>query len=280
MLSGCIVSLITPFSQDLSIDEGAWDHFIDWQLSRSESSFLIGSDLGEGTFLQKEELLFLLNKGVKKAPYRKWIVELQPSFLFSDLGLVSCLKKAGAAAAVLSLEKMEKCGLGLKEIAFFSKERFPLILEAGDPGQVEPLSVYLSLPYVSFVKDVSSSHLLSSQLIKKTGAKILLGSDLSLLHHLKKGEVGGFSCLASAAPKQMEQWVGFYIEKNFEKTSLMQKKAFSLIKIMNSPDSVYFIKRWLSKKGLCQPFMRDVEFTRDLSCQLSFEKQLDLLCEL
>lgn len=255
-MRGCVVSLVTPFNKDLSLDERGWQKLLNWQLSFPSDNFLIGSDVGEGPYLAKEELFYLLSIAQQTAPLKKWIVQVDPEQALNDIGLVQELKRLRPALLVLSFDDLIRKGMGLQEFLVLSKSKIPLVLEIETESYFDELLPYLAYPSVLYVKDNTMNHSLTKQILNKTGAKVLLGKELALSQFSQRGEVGVFTALACLLPAEMDKYIRKHFEEDIQAKLDLQKKIHPLLKLSRSKTLFSLLKQSLKGRGICEEHIR------------------------
>lgn len=67
MFSGSLVAMVTPMRADGSLDLGAWERLIDWQIESGTSGLVVGGTTGESATLTDAELATLAERACARA---------------------------------------------------------------------------------------------------------------------------------------------------------------------------------------------------------------------
>jgi 4-hydroxy-tetrahydrodipicolinate synthase len=101
-IRGAITPLVTPFSDDGSIDFGAISSLIDWQLEQGSHGISIGGSTGEPTSQTVEERIAVMRAGAEAIDDRVPFLPGTGTALMSEtLELTAEAERLGAAAALV-----------------------------------------------------------------------------------------------------------------------------------------------------------------------------------
>jgi len=70
MFSGSLVAMVTPMRGDGSVDFGAWERLVDWQIGSGTAGIVVGGTTGESATLTDSELWDLTQRACERARHR------------------------------------------------------------------------------------------------------------------------------------------------------------------------------------------------------------------
>ena len=228
MLKGSLVALITPMREDGSVDDDAFEAFVDWQIGQGTTGIIPVGTTGESPTLSHQEHSRVVEMAVRVANGRVPVVAGTGSNSTAEaVALTRHAKQAGADAALVVTpyyNKPTQAGLMLHFKAIADAVDLPIIIYNIPPRSVVDMSVdtmaaLANHPNIVGVKDATANLARPLQQRRACGAGFiqLSGEDHTALAHRAAGGHGCISVTANVAPAlcsaMHEAWDAGQIER-------------------------------------------------------------------
>jgi len=250
-LKGCGTALVTPFKEDLSIDEGAMRRFVDFQITDGINFLVPCGTTGESVTLSDEE--------------QRRVVEI---VLSQAAGRVPVIAGAGGndTAHVIKLAReWERLGVdGLLSVTpYYNKPTqeglyqhfkaiagatsLPIIVYNVPPRtnvNILPDTIVrlAEIPNIIGVKEASGDISQVAEIITRVpGFRVLSGDDSISLPLIALGGVGLISVASNEAPSKLTALTRACLENNWDEARRLNRELFPLMKanfIETSPGPV------------------------------------------
>jgi 4-hydroxy-tetrahydrodipicolinate synthase len=267
IVSGCGTALVTPFRQDLALDEGALRRLIRRQVDAGINFLVPCGTTGENPTLSHEEHLRVVEIAMEEAAGRVPI-------------LAGCggYNTAEIVALARDLESMRVSGL-LSVTPYYNKptqeglyQHFETIAESVSipiflynvPGRtsvnLEPATVrrLAQVPNIVGIKEASGNIAQIGAICRQVPERftVLSGDDAVTLPAIALGGRGVISVVANEIPSEMAQLVRLCLEGNFGAARTLQYKYLPLMEVNFAESNPIPVKAALAAMGLIEPVWR------------------------
>jgi 4-hydroxy-tetrahydrodipicolinate synthase len=267
IFSGCGTALVTPFRQDLSLDEQALRRLVRRQVEGGINFLVPCGTTGENPTLSHEEYLRVVEITLEEAAGRVPV-------------LAGCggYNTAEIVALAAELESMRVSGL-LSVTPYYSKptqeglyQHYETIAEAvaipivlyNVPGRtsvnLEPATVrrLAHIENIVGIKEASGNIAQVSALCAQVPERftVLSGDDVVTLPLIALGGRGVISVVANEIPAEMTQLVRLCLEGNFAAARTLQRKYLPLMEVNFAESNPIPVKAALAAMGLIEPVWR------------------------
>ena len=212
MFKGSLVALITPFKKDGSVDEAAFQRFVEWQIEQGTHGLVPCGTTGESPTLSHDEHKRVVELCIEAAAGRVPVIAGAGSNSTAEaVELVQHAKSAGADGALVVTpyyNRPTQEGLYEHFKAVNDCADLPIIIYNIPPRSVVDMSVetmarLAKLPNIVGVKDATTD--LARPSLEKMACGddfvLLSGEDGTAIGYLAQGGVGCISVTANVAPK-------------------------------------------------------------------------------
>jgi len=216
MFTGSIVALVTPFTDDGSVDYAALDGLVDFHLQHGSDGLVVAGTTGEAATLAKAEIRDVLKAVVRRVDgaipvlagtgSTATAVAMEQTRQAADLGAV------GALVVTPYYNRPTQAGLEAHFLAVADASSIPVVLynvpsrTAVDmlPATVERLAAH---PRIVGVKEAVRDMSRVQELVARCGAgfTVLSGDDPSCLEAMKRGAAGVVSVAANVVPAPLHR---------------------------------------------------------------------------
>ena len=267
IFSGCGTALVTPFRQDLALDEQALRRLVRRQVDAGISFLVPCGTTGENPTLSHEEHLRVVEITLEEAAGRVPV-------------LAGCggYNTAEIVALAAELESMRVSGL-LSVTPYYSKptqeglyQHYETIAEAVSipivlynvPGRtsvnLEPATVkrLAHIENIVGIKEASGNIGQISALCAQVPERftVLSGDDVVTLPLIALGGRGVISVVANEIPAEMAQLVRLCLEGDFAAARKLQRKYLPLMEVNFAESNPIPVKAALAAMGLIEPVWR------------------------
>ena len=212
MFKGSFVALITPMRADGSVDEKAFETFVDWQIREGTHGLVPVGTTGESPTLSHDEHMRVVELTVAVAKGRVPVIAGAGSNSTEEaIDLARHAKRAGADAALVVTpyyNKPTQEGLFLHFTAIADAVDLPIIIYNIPPRSVVDMSVETMArlakhPNIVGVKDATANLARPLHTRRACGAEFcqMSGEDHTALAFLAAGGVGCISVTGNVAPR-------------------------------------------------------------------------------
>jgi 4-hydroxy-tetrahydrodipicolinate synthase len=221
LFKGSLVALITPMRDDGSVDEKAFERFVDWQISEGTHGVVPVGTTGESPTLSHDEHKRVVEIAIAVAKGRVPVIAGAGSNSTAEaIDLTRHAKEAGADAALVVTpyyNKPTQEGLYLHFKAIADAVDLPIIIYNIPPRSVVDMSVETMArlarhPNIVGVKDATANLARPLHTRRECGPAFcqLSGEDHTALAFLAAGGVGCISVTGNVAPRMLstmhESW--------------------------------------------------------------------------
>lgn len=239
-IKGAITALVTPFSDDFSVDYGALGDLIDWQIESGIHALSVTGTTGETSTLTNEEHKEIISFAVKRINGRVPLIAGTGSNSTQEaIELTQHAKDAGADV-VLSVtpyyNKPSQEGLYRHFCTISNSVDIPIMLYE------VPSRCVISLDHETVVKISSNANIIglkdaSESMDKLMMLRLLLGDEFILLSGNDKNSVafnlaGGNGCVSvvsNCVPKLFAEMQNTSLSSHFDKAIALNSKLSPLI---------------------------------------------------
>ena len=216
MFSGSITALVTPFTEQGSVDYEALDRLVDFQLENGTDGLAVIGTTGESATMTREEIIAVMNRVIGRVDGRIPIMAgtgLAGTAKTIEQTLTAAEMGAGAALVVTPYyNRPPQRGLEAHYNAIADASPIPLVLY-NVPGRtgvdllpetVQRLSTH---PRIIGVKEAVADQARVEELLSRCGPDfiVLSGDDASCLRSMELGGHGVISVASNVAPAQMHR---------------------------------------------------------------------------
>ncbi|MFQ5984938.1 MAG: 4-hydroxy-tetrahydrodipicolinate synthase [Alphaproteobacteria bacterium] len=266
MFRGSLVALITPFRNG-SVDEKAFQSFVDWQLNQGTHGVLSCGTTGESPTLSDEEQMRVNELCLEVVRGRVPVMAGTGSNSTEHaISLTRDAKKAGADAALVVTpyyNKPTQEGLYQHFKAIHDAADIPIMIY-NIPGRcvvdmtVETMARLAKLPNIVGVKDSSNdpTRPLKTRLAIGPDFCQLSGEDAAVLSLLAQGGHGCMSVTANVAPRHCADMHNAWMAGDHGKTLALQERLMPLHEALFAETSPAPVKYAASLLGLCTSEVR------------------------
>jgi 4-hydroxy-tetrahydrodipicolinate synthase len=251
-LRGCGTALLTPFNEDLSIDEEALGRFVEFQISSGIDFLVPCGTTGESVTLSDQEQHRVVEIVQKTARGRVPVIAgaggndtahvIALARRFEEIGV------DGLLSVTPYYNKPTQEGLYQHFRAIAESVRLPIIVYSVQPRTAvnilpETMSRLAGIPNIIGVKEASGdlSQVAEIATSVDSGFKIFSGDDSVTLPVVALGGAGVISVASNEAPAQMTALVRACLDNNWNEARRLNRELFGLMKanfIETSPGPV------------------------------------------
>lgn len=263
---GSYVALITPFKNG-SVDEGAFQKFVDWQIEQGTHGLVPVGTTGESPTLTHDEHKRVVDLCVEAAAGRVPVVAGAGSNSTAEaIDFAEHAKKSGADGILVVTpyyNKPTQEGLYQHYKAINDAVDIPMLIY-NIPGRsvvdmsVETMANLFKLPNVTGVKDATSDMARMSLQRQATGPDFnyMTGEDASALGFMAHGGDGAISVTANIAPAHCAEFQTACLDGNFGRALEIQDRMMPLHDAMFVESNPGPVKYAAERLGLCSAKMR------------------------
>lgn len=263
-LTGSIVALVTPFTQEGAIDFEALEALIAWHIEEGTDGIVLCGTTGESPTLTHAEKLALFERGVRASAGRIPIIAGVGTYNTQESVLLCRLaKEIGVSAALVIVPyynrpTAEGCFL---HYAALNDVGLPLIVyhHPGRTGIKLPaqcLSKIASLSQVIGIKECSCDLSFTTELLQTVKTPIFSGDDGFILPMMAMGSVGIISVIANVIPKAWKELVTLLQEGKLSEARALFSRYYPLTLALGLETNPQPIKYALSLLGRCHDVFR------------------------
>jgi 4-hydroxy-tetrahydrodipicolinate synthase len=239
MFKGSFVALITPMRADGSVDEKAFESFVDWQIREGTHGLVPVGTTGESPTLSHDEHKRVVELTVAVAKGRVPVIAGAGSNSTAEaIDLARHAKRAGADAALVVTpyyNKPTQEGLFLHFTAIADAADLPIIIYNIPPRSVVDMSVETMArlakhPNIIGVKDATANLARPLHTRRACGPDFcqMSGEDHTALAFLAAGGVGCISVTGNVAPRLCSTMQTGWAEGRIAQAMAIQNRLLSL----------------------------------------------------
>ena len=241
-LRGCGTAIVTPFKEDLSIDEDALRGFVEFQISEGIDFLVPCGTTGESPTLSMAELSRVVEIVVKTARGRVPVIGGAGGNNTTHVIEISRAYERLGVDALLSVtpyyNKPTQEGLFQHYKAIAESTRLPIIVYNVPPRtnvNVAPDTIVrlAEIQNIIGVKEASGDISQIAEIVNRVPAsfKVLSGDDSMTLPLIAVGGVGLISVASNEAPRQMTALTRAALENNWDEARRLNRELFGLMKV-------------------------------------------------
>ena len=240
MFSGCLVAMVTPFTQD-GVDYGKLKELVQFHLQEGTDGLVPAGTTGESPTLSHEEHKKVIEVVVKEAAHKIPVVPGTGSNSTAEaLELTRFAKDVGADGALLvapyyNKPTQEGLYLHFKKIA--DEVDIPIVLynipgRTGIPITPETVARLAKHKNIVGIKEASGSMDQTSEILSLSDVTVLSGDDSLTLPLMSLGAKGVISVVANIVPKDMKALIDAYNWGEVEKAADLHRRIYPLCRAM------------------------------------------------
>lgn len=267
MFKGSIPALVTPMSDDGSIDFAAWDRLLDFHIEQGTDGLVVGGTTGESPVLEHTELEELVVAAKKRVAGRMPVIAGSGTNGTSkSVALSKIAEKAGADALLVVTpyyNKPSQEGLFRHFMAIAEGVSLPIILynvpsrTACDmlPATVERLAEH---PNIVSIKEATGDVSRCVEILRRTGEDfvVLSGDDPTAADLMRAGASGVISVTANVAARAMHDMCAAALAGRHDDARRMNDALMPLHKALFVESSPSPVKWAVRRLGLIGPGIR------------------------
>ena len=241
-LKGCGTAIVTPFKEDLSIDEDALRGFVEFQISEGIDFLVPCGTTGESPTLSMAELCRVVEIVVKTARGRVPVIGGAGGNNTAHVIEISRAYERLGVDALLSVtpyyNKPTQEGLFQHYKAIAESTRLPIIVYNVPPRtnvNVLPDTIVrlAEIQNIIGVKEASGDISQIAEIINRVPAsfKVLSGDDSMTLPLIAVGGAGLISVASNEAPRQMTALTRAALDNNWDEARRLNRELFGLMKV-------------------------------------------------
>jgi 4-hydroxy-tetrahydrodipicolinate synthase len=259
-LKGCGTAIVTPFNEDLSIDEEALRRFVDFQISEGIDFLVPCGTTGESVTLAPEEQRRVVEIVVRASGGRVPVIAgAGGNNTARVIDSARAFEKAGANG-LLSVtpyyNKPTQEGLFQHFRAIAESTSLPIILY-NVPGRTsvnllpETVARLSEVPNIIGIKEASGDISQISEVIARVPEdfKVFSGDDSITLPMVALGGAGVISVASNEAPRQMSALARACLENRWDEARRLNKELLPLMKVNFIESSPGPVKAALAMMG-------------------------------
>lgn len=262
MLKGSITALITPMTEDGSIDSDAYEKFIDWQIRQGTHGIVPVGTTGESPTVTHEEHKHLIALAVKTSAGRVPVVAGTGSNSTREaISLTQSAEKLGVDAALVVTpyyNKPSQSGLLAHFKEIHDNSNLPIVIYNIPARSVvdmnsDTMERLFELPRIIGVKDATGDLARCADQRQMMGPDFiqLSGEDATAVGFNAMGGVGCISVTSNVAPALCSEMQEATLEGDYKKALACQDSLIALHQAMFMEPSPAPAKYGASLLGLC-----------------------------
>ncbi|WCL55727.1 4-hydroxy-tetrahydrodipicolinate synthase [Gimibacter soli] len=267
MFQGSITALITPFTEDGSVDAKRYQKFVDWQIKEGTHGLVPVGTTGESPTLTHEEHHHVVELCIEAAGGRVPVMAGTGSNSTREaISLTQAAQKMGADAALIVTpyyNKPNQAGLYAHFKAIHDATDLPIYIY-NIPGRsvidmgVETMAALAELPRIAGVKDATGDLERAAQQYRAMGPDFIMlsGDDPTSLAFYATGGRGTISVTSNIAPKLCSDFHKACLAGDYKTALALQNRLLPLHRAMfiePSPAPAKFVGSLL---GICTDRVR------------------------
>lgn len=264
MLTGSIVALVTPFTQEGAVDQLALQNLIEWHISQGSQGIVLCGSTGEGASLTLQERLTVFAQGVLVANKRIPIIAGTGTCSTSTtLELTRAAKKIGVDGCLVIVPYYTKpseqgCIAHYKEVC---SVKIPIFVyhhpgRTGVKLSVESLKKIASDPCVYGIKESSADIEYAVRLSQEVEKPVFCGDDNLIIPLMALKCKGSISVIANLIPQKWQQLLALLVNQRFSEARTLYEQYHPLCESLFLESNPQCVKYALSQMGLCLPHLR------------------------
>jgi len=257
---GATVALVTPFDQEVAVDEKALRELVDWQISEGMDCLLATGTTGESATMSVEEHLRVIEVIVEQAAGRRPVIAGTGSNSTTEsMHLTLEAEKRGASGILLVgpyYNKPTQEGYYQHFKAVAGSTRLPVLLynvpgRTGSNISAETTLRLAELPNIVGIKEASGNFSQIMHIIRERpdGFVVLSGDDAVSLPLISLGGDGVISVVANAMPGPFSRMVRAALEGDWEKARELHYRLLPLMDLCFVESNPIPIKAALAMMG-------------------------------
>jgi 4-hydroxy-tetrahydrodipicolinate synthase len=264
MFKGSIVALITPFTENNTVDTKALEELILWHLECKTDAIVLAGTTGECPTLSHEEKLHVFSTGIKAAAGRVPIIAgTGTNCTRSSVALTKQAKELGvdgcmAVVPYYNRPNEEGCflhfeniaNIGLPTIVYHHPKRTGTVLQPSFFSRLE------TIPYIVSIKEASCDMAYFEKQRLVTSLDILSGDDNLTIAMMQKGAGGVISVIANVFPQEWKQMISLCQKKQFDEAINIKKALQASIDCMGIETNPQPVKYAVSLLNRCKNIFR------------------------
>lgn len=267
MLTGSLVALVTPMSEDGSLDLASLRRLIDWHVEQGTDALVVVGTTGESPTVSFEEHCLLIRTAVEQAAGRIPVVAGTGANSTTEAIELSRYAKEAGAVAGLSVapyyNKPTQEGLYRHFRAIAEAVDLPMILynvpsrTASDISNETVLRL-AQVPGIIGIKDATGNIARGADLIRRApaGFAVYSGDDASALALMLLGAKGVISVTANVAPGPMHEMCAAALSGNLERARELNWQLMPLHQKLFVEANPIPVKWALAQMGRIRPGIR------------------------
>ena len=264
MLTGSIVALITPFTQEGAVDYLALSALIKWHIEQGSQGIVLCGSTGEGTSLSSQERLQIFEQGVQIANGRIPIIAgtgtsststtVELTQTAKDIGVDACLVivpyyiKPSSQGCIAHYK--EVCSVKIPTLVYHHPERTGIKLP------IETLVEIAKDPYICGIKESTADIEYAVKLSQEIKKPLFCGDDHLVVPLMSLKFKGCISVIANLIPKQWQQLLYLLSDQRFRQAGKLYEKYHSLCTSLFLESNPQCVKYALYQMGYCLPHLR------------------------
>lgn len=267
MFSGSITALVTPFTDQGSVDYEALDRLVDFQLENGTDGLAVIGTTGESATMSREEIIALMNRVISRVAGRIPIMAgtgLAGTAKTVEQTLVAAEMGADAALVITPYyNRPPQRGLEAHFTAVADASPIPLVLYNVPPRTgvdmlpetVERLSAH---PRIIGLKEAVGDRSRVTELLRRCGPDfiVLSGDDPSCLQSMTLGARGVVSVASNAAPALMQRLCAAALAGEGERAAVLDDRLQALYGVLGLETNPIPVKWAVYELGLAGPGIR------------------------
>lgn len=259
-LKGCGTAIVTPFKEDLSIDEEALSRFVDFQVSEGIDFLVPCGTTGESVTLSPQEQRRVVETVIRTAEGRVRVVAGAGGNNTAHVVDTAREYEKIGAHALLSVtpyyNKPTQEGLFRHFKAIAESTSLPIILY-NVPGRTavnmlpETVARLAEVPNIIGIKEASGDISQIAEVIARVPEdfKVFSGDDSITLPTVALGGVGVISVASNEAPRQMTALTRACLENDWDEARRLNRELLPLMKVNFIESSPGPVKAALAMMG-------------------------------
>jgi len=265
--SGCGTALVTPFGQDLSLDEEALRRLVRRQMDAGINFLVPCGTTGENPTLSHEEHLRVVDITMEEAAGRVPVLAGCGGYNTAEIielaRELESMRVSGLLSVTPYYNKPTQEGLYQHYETIAEAVSIPIVLY-NVPGRtsvnLEPATVrrLAHIENIVAVKEASGNIAQIGAICAQVPERftVLSGDDVVTLPTIALGGRGVISVVANEIPAEMTQLVRLCLEGRFEEARILQRKYLPLMEVNFAESNPIPVKTALAAMGLIEPVWR------------------------